>query len=211
MNPRAIFSAFVLLTGTACATEPAVAPASKAAISGFDAIRPLLERGGALIVMRHATAPPGQASAVGMTAGCVLEGPRGLDAKGFAEARFIGEWLAASKIAIATVYTSDICRAYDTAILVAAGRAPVIPRAELKADDPATADLFKAELAAAWRADPRANIVLVTHSNITPLYGAGPLAGEKETPPARLHVMRDGVVLRADPGVQVTGSLVVID
>ncbi len=167
----------------------------------------MLVRGGNLVVLRHATAPSGQASAVGMTRGCALEGSRGLDAKGFAEARFVGEWLAANKIALSIVYTSDICRAFDTAVLVAAGRAPVVPRDELKSDDREIAARFQAELAAALTADPAANIVLVTHSNITPLYRSGPLAGEDETPSARLHIIRDGAVHRLDPGVEIAGNL----
>lgn len=206
MKLLVIFGAACLLAASGC-TMTVGSPAPAAALSpDVSAAVAALSQGGNLIVLRHATAPSGQASAVGMANGCALEGPRGLDAKGFAEARFIGDWLAANKIAIATVYTSDICRAFDTAVLVAGGRAPVLPRAELKSDDQETASRFQAELAAALQANPKANIVLVTHSNITPLYGAGPLAGEDETPPARLHVIRDGAVLRLDPGVVVSVS-----
>ncbi len=171
----------------ACATAPGFAEHS--VLTSAETVA-LLREGGNLIVMRHASAPPDQKTAVGLTAGCVLEGPRGLDAAGFATARLIGDWLALSDAPIAKVYTSDICRAYDTAVLVAAGRAPVIPRSELKSDDPETATAFKQVLEADLAASPATNIVLVTHSNVTPLYWAGPLEGEEETPSGRVHVVR---------------------
>lgn len=147
--------------------------------------------GGNVIVMRHATSPSGQNASVGMTEGCELQPGRGLNTKGFAEARFIGEWLAANGARIDRTYTSDICRCWDTARLVAAaGAGPVIPRAEMKSDDPTVANAFKREIETELAASPRSNILLVTHSNITPLYWAGPKEGEEETPSGRAHVVR---------------------
>ncbi len=150
----------------------------------------LMRSGGNLIVMRHASAPFGQKTAIGMTAGCVLEGPRGLDAAGFSRARFVGDWLALSDVPIARIYTSDVCRAYDTAILVAANRALVIPRNELNSDDPAIAAFFKKLLEAELAAAPLTNIVLVTHSDVAPLYWADPQDGEEEALSGRVHVVR---------------------
>lgn len=157
-----------------------------------------LRAGGNIIVLRHATSPADQKAAVGMTAGCVLAPGRGLSAQGFYEARFIGEWLAENGVRIDRAYTSDMCRSYDTARLVAAGVGPVIPRAEMKSDDPAVADAFKKQLAADLAAAPTANILLVNHSNIAPLYGAGPLEGEDETPSGRIHVVKNGETIRID-------------
>ena len=151
----------------------------------------MLREGGNLIVMRHATSPSGQQATVGMTEGCELQPGRGLSSQGFFEARFIGEWLSANGTKIDKTYTSDMCRAYDTARLVAAaGNGPVIPRAEMKSDDPVVTDKFKKELTDELAAAPRSNILLVTHSNITPLYWSEPLNGEEETPSGRLHVIR---------------------
>lgn len=151
----------------------------------------LLRAGGNIIVMRHATSPAGQKAAVGMTAGCTLGAGRGLSAQGFLEARFIGEWFAENGVKIDKTYTSDLCRSYDTARLVAAaGSGPVIPRDEMKSDDPKVAETFRQELDAGLTASPRANILLVTHSNITPFYWAAPLDGEEETPSGRIHVVR---------------------
>lgn len=158
----------------------------------------LLREGGNLIVMRHATSPSGQIAAIGMTEGCILQPGRGLSSRGFVEARFIGEWLAENGARIDKTYTSDICRSWDTARLVAAaGGGPVMPRAEMKSDDPAIAAAFKKELDAELAASPGANILLVTHSNITPLYWSGPQEGEEETPSGRVHVIRK---VRSDDG-----------
>ncbi len=134
-----------------------------------------------------------------MTAGCELAPGRGLSAQGFYEARFIGGWFAENGVKIDKTYTSDMCRSYDTARLVAAaGNGPVIPRAEMKSDDPAVAASFRTELAAELGAAPNANILLVNHSNVAPLYWSGPLDGEEETPSGRIHVVRDGDVIRID-------------
>lgn len=166
-----------------------------------------LRAGGNIIVLRHATSPSGQKAAVGMTAGCELAPGRGLSAQGFYEARTIGEWLAENGVRIDKTYTSDMCRSYDTARLVAAaGNGPVIPRPEMKSDDPATAETFKAALAAELAAAPKANILLVNHSNIAPLYWSGPLEGEEETPSGRIHVIRNGEVIRIDVNPSVSAA-----
>ena len=176
----------------------------------------LLREGGNIIVMRHATSPSGQAAPVGMTEGCILAPGRGLSAQGFFEARFIGALLAENGVKIDKTYTSDLCRSYDTARLVAAaGAGPVIPSEEMKSDDPAVVERFKAALDAELAAAPAANILLVTHSNVTPLYWSGPLDGEDETPSGRIHVIRkvtgpEGeaafVVMRVDIQPKISGT-----
>lgn len=159
-----------------------------------------LRQGGNIIVMRHATSPNGQAAAVGMTEGCTLAPGRGLSAQGFFEARFIGEWFAENGVKIDKTYTSDLCRSWDTARLVAAAAyGPVIPREEMKSDDAAVAEAFRAELEAELLAAPAANILLVTHSNITPLYWSGPRKGEEETPSGRIHIVRKVAVEETGP------------
>ncbi|NWG91351.1 MAG: histidine phosphatase family protein [Parvularculaceae bacterium] len=192
MKLLAIFS--VLLAGAtlaSCATADETDDVSETLA--------MLRAGGNIIVMRHATSPSGQKAAIGMTSGCELAPGRGLSAQGFFEARFVGEWFAENGVRIDRTYTSDLCRSYDTARLVAAaGSGPVIPRAEMKSDDPAVADAFKRELLSELAVAPASNILLVTHSNITPLYWAGPLAGEDETPSGRAHVVRDGATVRID-------------
>ena len=162
---------------------------------GVEAALAQLRAGGNIIVMRHATSPSGQQAAVGMMEGCTLAPGRGLSAQGFFEARFIGEWLAVNGVNIDKTYTSDLCRSYDTARLVAAaGSGPVIPQAEMKSDDPEVAEAFRAMLDAELASNPTTNILLVTHSNITPLYWSGPGDGEEETPSGRIHVIKKLVV-----------------
>ncbi len=99
-----------------------------------------------------------------------------------------------------------MCRSYDAARLVAADVGPVIPRAEMKADEPKVADAFKKRLAADLSVAPTANILLVNHSNIAPLYGAGPLQGEEETPSGRIHLVKDGETIRIDVNPAVAAS-----
>lgn len=166
-----------------------------------------LRGGGNIIVLRHATSPSNQKAPVGLTEGCALAPGRGLSAQGFYEARFVGEWLASNGVRIDKTYTSDLCRSYDTARLVAAaGSGPVIPRDEMKSDDPATAERFRAELAAELAASPGANILLVNHSNVAPLYWSGPLAGEEETPSDRIHIVRNGETIRIDLNPKVSAA-----
>lgn len=167
----------------------------------------LLRQGGNIIVMRHATSPAGQKAAAGMTEGCTLAPGRGLSAQGFFEARFIGEWLAENGVKIDKTYTSDLCRSYDTARLVAAaGNGPVIPREEMKSDDPAVATAFKKELDAELAAAPNSNILLVNHSNVAPLYWSPPLEGEDETPSGRIHVVHGDDVIRIDMNIDASAE-----
>lgn len=148
-----------------------------------------LRAGGLVILMRHANAPEGQAGSVGMTAGCDFADGRGLDAKGFFQARFIGEFLKEEKVPIARVLTSNACRAFDTARLVAAG-APVEAAPALKSTDRSLIDALKstvgADLAGAAKG---ANILLVSHSNVVPLFADW--GAEVEIP--------SGVILIVDP------------
>lgn len=199
MKCRAILVSIAAVMAIACDTQAREAPSLDDALEQ-------LRAGGNIIVLRHATSPADQKAAVGMTAGCILAPGRGLSAQGFFEARFIGEWLAENGVRIDRAYTSDMCRSYDTARLVAAGAGPVIPRAEMKSDDPAVADAFKKRLAADLAAAPTANILLVNHSNIAPLYGAGPLEGEDETPSGRIHVVKNGETIRIDVNPAVAAS-----
>lgn len=131
----------------------------------------LLRAGGNVLVMRHANSPAGQKAPVGMSEGCTLAEGRGLDAKGFFQARLFGEALKELEIPILRVYTSDMCRAWDTARLVAGG-APVEPHASQKATDRSVVAAFRSRIETELNSTPSQNILLVNHSNIAPLYGA---------------------------------------
>lgn len=165
------------------------AGAAGAAERSVEATLAALKGGGQVILMRHAHAPEGQVASVGLTAGCDFGDGRGLDAKGFFQARFIGEFLKSEGVPVGRALTSDSCRAFDTARLVAAG-APVAAEAALKSTDRSKIDALKTALSASLAAaDQRSNILLVTHSNVLPLIADW--GGEGEIP--------SGVILIVDP------------
>lgn len=151
----------------------------------------LLRDGGYVLVMRHAHSPHGQSEPERIGADCRLGDGRGLSAFGARQARYIGETIAAENIPLLKAYTSRMCRAWDTAIL-AGGDAPVIPHDSQMTTAPDKVSAFKKEIEAELAANPGANIMLVSHSNIAPLYGAGPLEAEEEIP--------EGVVFIVIPG-----------
>jgi phosphohistidine phosphatase SixA len=165
---------------------PAVAAAE--APRSLDSVLSDLKGGGSVILMRHANAPKGQLASVGLTEGCDFADGRGLDAKGFFQARFIGEFFKESGVGVGIAYTSDSCRAYDTARLIAAG-SPVLAEPALKTTDIATIDAFKTVITTAFSGGAKTNALLVTHSNILPLYADW---GSKEEIPS-------GVILIVDP------------
>lgn len=147
-----------------------------------------LRGGGMVILMRHANSPSGQSGSVGMTKDCVLQNGRGLDSEGFFQARFIGEFFRDAEVPIGGAFTSDMCRAWDTARLVA-GNTRVVPSQALKTTNLGTIDAFKATINGSMAADPSTNFLLVSHSNIVPLYSDW--GNETEIP--------SGVVLLVDP------------
>ncbi|NWG70520.1 MAG: histidine phosphatase family protein [Parvularculaceae bacterium] len=145
------------------------ARAAETAPRTLEAVLADLARGGSVILMRHANAPEGQLASVGLTENCDFGDRRGLDAKGFFQARFIGEFFRESGVGIALAYTSDSCRAFDTARLIAAG-GPVLVEPALKTTERSEIDSFKTVVTTAFAGGASSNVLLVTHSNIVPLY-----------------------------------------
>ncbi len=199
---------------TFSAARPAVAeqPADKSA-----AVFDLLRSGGNVLVMRHAHSPGGQKASVGMTEGCNLQPGRGLDAEGFHQARALGEFLKDEGVPILKAYTSDMCRAWDTARLTAGG-APVTPHPSQKTTDPEIIAAFKKEIEAELAANPDKNIILASHSNIAPLDGAIVLEGEEELPEGVINVVTapawkgvGGGVVRLTPRVNIVSPAVTVD
>lgn len=176
----ALCVAFLALSAPAFATEKVE--------RSLDEVLADLAAGGSVILMRHANAPQGQLASVGLTEGCDFKDGRGLDAKGFFQARFIGEFFREQNVAIAMAYTSDACRAFDTARLIAAG-APVVVEPALKTTDRSIVDAFKSVVTTAFAKGAKANVLLVSHSNIVPLYADW---GSTEEIPS-------GVILIVDP------------
>ena len=133
---------------------------------------------GAVLMMRHATAP-GTGDPAGFRLGdCATQ--RNLSEAGRAQARRIGAALAAAGIRPDRVLTSEWCRARDTAVLLGLGAPqdwPVLNSffGERPNEPEQTAALrrFLTEEAAGER------LVLVTHQvNITALTGLVPRSGE---------------------------------
>ncbi len=176
---------FLILLIACMLAAPAAAAEDGAQKAAFD----ILRAGGNVLVMRHANSPGGQKAAVGMTEGCVLGEGRGLDGIGFYQARRLGELLAEEAVPILKAYTSDMCRAWDTARLVA-GSAPVEPHPAQKTTNPDAIAQFKKEIEAELAANPGTNIILSNHSNIAPLYGAILGEDEEEIPSGNIYVVR---------------------
>ena len=147
-----------------------------------------VREGGQVFVMRHGKSPHDQTAAVGMTAGCVLGEGRGLSADGLAEARSLGVILVQQGAPILKAYTSDMCRAWDTARLVAGG-VKTIPHPAQKTTDPEAVLMFKKAVASELAANPGKSVILVSHSNIAPLYGAKVCDGEVELPEGIVSVV----------------------
>jgi 8-oxo-(d)GTP phosphatase len=204
----ALSAAFLMVTAPSIAAETG-ATGSNSEHQAFDVLR----AGGNVLVIRHAHSPGGQKAPVGMTEGCELAPGRGLDAEGFYQARALGELLREEEVPILKAYTSDMCRAWDTARLIGGG-APVTADPSQKTTDPAVIAAFKQEIEAELRANPGQNIMLVSHSNIAPLYGAIEAPDEEELPQGMISVVRptgpkkwngvEGVVVRIRPPVPVS-------
>lgn len=174
--------AAVFLAG--CATASMQRSNEAAASVAFEA----LKRGGYVIVLRHANSPGDQQGAMGLSRGCRLQPGRGLDAEGFYQARAFGAILQERGVPILKAYTSSMCRAWDTAALVAGG-APVEPHDSQVSTDPAVIAAFKEKIAKELAANPGRNIILASHSNIAPLYGATTRRGEKEVPSGVIYIV----------------------
>ena len=133
----------------------------------------------------------GQVGAVGLSKGCKLAPGRGLDAEGFFQARAMGEILKENDVKILKAYTSPMCRSWDTAALSAAG-APVEPHPSQISEKAADVAAMKAKVAKELAANPGENIILSSHSNIAPLYGATARRGEDEVPSGVIWLVHPG-------------------
>ncbi|GJL95894.1 MAG: hypothetical protein DHS20C05_22990 [Hyphococcus sp.] len=190
----AIGAAFLGLAG--CAS------AQTADVTGTATTLGDLQNGGYVLVMRHASSPHNQTGATGLSEGCKLEAGRGLDAKGFVQAREIGAFLRENNIPVLKAYTSPMCRSWDTAMLAAAGAEVIANPSQITTNQTAIA-AFKKEIEAELAANPGQNIILSNHSNIAPLYGAIVRGDEEDIPEGVVSIVTapgwngiDGAILR---------------
>jgi phosphohistidine phosphatase SixA len=133
---------------------------------------------GAVLLMRHATAPGGGDPPGFRLGDCTTQ--RNLSAAGRTEAQAIGAALRAAGVRPGLIATSQWCRCRETAALLALG--PVQDWPEInsffgnRTDGPAQTAATLARLAAL---PPDATVLLVTHQvNITALSGIVPRQGE---------------------------------
>lgn len=137
-----------------------------------------LQEGGLVILMRHSLAP-----GIGDPPGFVLEAcdtQRNLSSEGRAHAVAAGQALRERGVAIDAVYSSQWCRALETAELMALGS--VVPAPWLNSffrgrGDQVAITQAARERIAGWQGP--GNMLLVTHQvNITALTGGGVSSGE---------------------------------
>jgi phosphohistidine phosphatase SixA len=156
-----------------------------------------LSRPGAIVLMRHATAP-----GVGDPAGFKLDvcaTQRNLDDRGRAEARKLGEQFRSRRIEVGAVLSSQWCRTRETARLAFGDRVrdePLFNSSFLAPAEISGAQTARARnLLMRWRGP--GTLVVVTHQvNITALTGVNPSSAE-------------GVVLRpaSDGSLKVVGTI----
>ena len=152
--------------------------AGHAAAAGDDKAAWAALRGGAIVLFRHAHAP-GVGDPPNFSLGdCRTQ--RNLDATGQTQARRIGERLKSEGVAVSALWSSQWCRARDTAALFALG--PVREVAAFNSffgsqGDEAAQTAAARKLLLGWR--ERGTLVVVTHQvNIRSLTGQSTSSAE---------------------------------
>ena len=133
---------------------------------------------GAVLLMRHATAP-GTGDPANLRLGdCSTQ--RNLSDAGRAEARAVGERFRTAGIAFDRILTSEWCRTTETAELMDLGPVTPFPPANSFFSDRSTADRQTAEVLAYLASLPEEErVLIVTHQvNISALTGIAPRSGE---------------------------------
>ena len=133
---------------------------------------------GAVLLMRHATAP-GTGDPENMRLGS-CDTQRNLSDAGRAEARDVGERIRTARIGVDHVLTSEWCRTAETARLLELGPVTPFPPANSFFSTRQEADRQTAEvLAYLATLPPEDRVLIVTHQvNITALTGIVPRSGE---------------------------------
>lgn len=163
-----------LMMGLALMGLAVAAPAAASEDAAWAAIR----TGGAVLMMRHATAP-----GVGDPPGFRLDDcatQRNLSEAGRAEAAAIGAALRAAGVHVERVWSSEWCRCLETAERLALAPVEKLPLLNSTFTRPQAAAAQTAELMA-WlaRRPPEETTILVTHQvNVTAATGVVPRSGE---------------------------------
>ena len=165
---RTILAAFLILATAACGAAPASAQSAQnshatASNSDLRRIGQALREGGHVILVRHGATFSNQADIDPFNLADVSK-QRNLNEKGKELARAFGEALRGAGVPIGTVYTSQLNRAYETAVL--AGFKDIKTTADLSLvvtpdDNNQRAKALRAMLAKA--PEQGKNDILVTH------------------------------------------------
>jgi broad specificity phosphatase PhoE len=182
----AICAAFLSLAGCSSGDQGGLVVPPPRHEAGAELIEQL-RGGGYALVARHANSPAGQEDASGLSEGCNLAPGRGLDAVGREQAATMNKFLTDEGIPVLKAYTSDLCRAWDTASLAIG--AAVFPHPAQKTTDADVIAKFKKDIEVELAANPGQNILLTSHSNVAPLYGARARADEEELPSGVLYAV----------------------
>ena len=152
--------------------------AASAAAAEREAIWRLLQNGGQVVVMRHASTERG----VGDPAGFQLNDcrtQRNLSPAEREEARRLGEAFTAHSIPVSQVLSSRWCRCLDTARLAFGGVEPWPPLDSFFNDRSRRDDQTQAVRRRIAAPPAKGNLILVTHQvNISALTGVFPAPGE---------------------------------
>ncbi len=138
----------------------------------------LLERGGQVILIRHAITTPGVGDPPGMRLDeCATQ--RNLTDEGRRDARRLGEAFRARAIPVERVLSSAWCRCLETARLAFGSAESWAPLANLYGRPENSADQARQMRAAVSERRPGGNVVMVSHgSTIVALTGVSPAPAE---------------------------------
>jgi len=146
-----------------------------------------LKAGGLVILMRHANSPSNQVHSVALGNNCELAPGRGLDTKGILQASLVRDFLAEEEIPVAQTFSSYLCRTMDTARLVVPS-IKIEKATGLASTDPEVIADFKLSVEAVL-SESSSNVLLVSHSNIVPFYGAKAGVDEEEVPSGSVFII----------------------
>jgi phosphohistidine phosphatase SixA len=156
----------------------AIAVLGAAPVSGNEAVWRLLQQGGQVVMVRHASTVAGLGDPPGFRIGdCSTQ--RNLSDAGREEARRLGAAFRSRGVPVGRVLSSQWCRCLETARL-AFGRAEPWPALNSYFNDPARDARFTSEVRRLAGQPPAdGNLVLVTHNfNIRSVAGITPAPGE---------------------------------
>lgn len=156
----------------------ALALAAAGTAQAAEGLWALLQAGGHVLLIRHATTEPGVGDPEGMRLeDCATQ--RNLSDEGRREARALGEALRAKGVRVSRVLSSPWCRCKETAAL-AFGKAEVLPALGNLFGRPENRERqMKALQPLLTRKPENGNLVLVTHGTVVhPVSGVSPEQGE---------------------------------